>query len=140
MKKIKKYFVYLMMCLMLTTVVITAETTVTRAEGLTFTTASKTKSLGVKWVKKKVNKKTKYKKLKKKAKKTYVKTSKKKLAPRSGVYSPSKFNDKGYTWATGWYYDTKITKKYYKKGSKKVKVYTYIDRKVKVETFQCYTK
>ena len=146
MKGFKKYFVYLMTCLMLITVTTTVKTTVTRAEetrtGETKFTIpnNRNKSLRVKWVKQKVNKKTKYQKLKKKATKTYTKTTKKKLPPRSGVYSPTKFNSKGYTWAVGWYYDTKVTKKYYKKGSKKVKVYTYIDRKVKVETFQYYDK
>ena len=105
MRKVKKCFMYLLMCMMLMTVTTTVTSTNVKAYG-------ETKTISKRWVKQKVNKKTKYVKL----------------------------NKLGSTWETGTYFDTKVTKKYYKKGSKKVKVYTYISRKILVERLQYYDK
>lgn len=79
------------MCMMLMTVTTTVTSTNVKAYG-------ETKTVSKRWVKQKVNKKTKYVKLKKKVKKTIVKTT------------------------------------------KKVKVYTYISRKILVERLQYYDK
>lgn len=131
MRKVKKCFMYLLMCMMLMTVTTTVTSTNVKAYG-------ETKTVSKRWVKQKVNKKTKYVKLKKKAKKTIVKTTKKAKPRYIKSYSGVKLNKLGSTWETGTYFDTKVTKKYYKKGSKKVKVYTYISRKILVERLQYY--
>ena len=108
MRKVKKCFMYLLMCMMLMTVTTTVTSTNVKAYG-------ETRSVSKRWVKQKVNKKIKYVKLKKKAKKTTVKTTKKAKPRYIKSYSGVKLNKLGSTWETGTYFDTKVTKKYYKK-------------------------